>query len=437
MTRTLLLAYFFPPIGGAGSQRSLKLARYLPESGVEVTVVSGMGSSVGRWSPRDETLSRELPSTVDVRRVRAPEPAGSNGWRRQAEKWLTITDPWSRWWVDEVVKEAASVAPEIDVVVASMSPYASAVAAARINATTGLPWVADLRDPWALDEMMIHPTSLHRRHELARMQRLLATAAAIVTTTPEAVNLIRRHMPELGAKPVISITNGFDASDFADAPTPRTDNVLRIAHTGYLHTDTGTRQRQLSAIRTFVGGGRRGVEIMTRSHVYLLEAIARLIERDETYASRIEVHLAGVLSEEDRELAERLPFIRLHGYLTHADAIALMQSSDLLFLPMQKMAPGERSSIIPGKTFEYLAARRRILAAVPEGDARDILVESGVALICEPDDVEAIASAIQGEATRRDGGEPTPQAEEAFIGQYERRVLARRYAELLADCVAR
>ncbi len=69
MSRVVLLAYFFPPIGGAGSQRWLKLAKYLPEFGFEVTVVTGQGRSSGRWSPLDETLAAELPPGMTIRRL--------------------------------------------------------------------------------------------------------------------------------------------------------------------------------------------------------------------------------------------------------------------------------------------------------------------------------------------------------------------------------
>jgi len=120
------------------------------------------------------------------------------------------------------------------------------------------------------------------------------------------------------------------------------------------------------------------------------------------------VHFAGVLSETDRRLAVRCPVSVVHGYLSHAESIALMRSADLLFLPMQNLPPGRRSSTVPGKTYEYLASGRPILAAVPDGDARDILESWPSALICRPDDTDAIASAIAaalaGETDERVGG---------------------------------
>jgi glycosyltransferase involved in cell wall biosynthesis len=109
-----------------------------------------------------------------------------------------------------------------------------------------------------------------------------------------------------------------------------------------------------------------------------------------------------------------------------------MRSADLLFLPMQKMPVGTRSGIVPGKTYEYLAAGRPILGAVPEGDTREILHAAGNAYVCEPDDVKAMARAIESELERRRVEGPAPFAvSPAVLERFERRAQALRYAELL------
>src|SRR5436190_3969705 len=135
-----------------------------------------------------------------------------------------------------------------------MSPYESGGAAMRSSQGSGKPWIADLGDPWALDEMMAFPSAWHRRRETRRMRQLLSSAAAIVMSTPEAVVRIRQAFPELSAKPIVSIPNGFDASDF-EGPLPvREDGAFRIVHTGYLHTELGRRQRRTAAVRRRLGG---------------------------------------------------------------------------------------------------------------------------------------------------------------------------------------
>ena len=125
----------------------------------------------------------------------------------------------------------------------------------RIARAIDRPWVADLGDPWALDEMMIYPSGLHRRLELRLMRRLLGTASAIVMSTPEAERRIRAAFPELEDKIVLTIPNGFDATEFLGEPPARTDGAFRIVHTGYLHTELGQLQRRAALLWRVRGGG--------------------------------------------------------------------------------------------------------------------------------------------------------------------------------------
>ena len=425
----LMIPYHFPPVGGAGAQRSLKFARYLPENGCRPTVVTGSGSTRERWTPTDQTLLNEIPERIRVLRVPGPEPPLPARVMSRLHRWLRIRSPWARWWVDGVATTAA-VAAEPDVVLSSSSPYDSVEAAARVARTLGKPWVADLRDPWALDEMVVYPSRVHRWLEQRRMRRLLGSAAAIVMSTPEAVRQLLEAFPELGDRPVVAIPNGYDADDFVGGVPVRDSARFRIVHTGYLHTELGLEQRRLAPLRRLLGGGCPGVEILTRSHVYLLEAVERLLERDPGLGERLELHFAGVLSETDRALAARCPVAVVHGYVSHAESIGLMRSADLLFLPMQKLPPGRRSSTVPGKTYEYLASGRPILGAVPPGDVRDLLTGSGRGLVVDPDDAGAMVESIAAALERHDRGAPLPVDHEA-VGGFERRVLARTLADLL------
>ena len=424
--RAVLLAYYFPPIGGGGAQRSLKFARYLPEFGCDVTVITGPGTTADRWSPPDQSLMAELP-TMSIHRLPDAEPPPSGRGRARAERWLGLTPPWSRWWTEGIVREGLRLTDEADVIVGSMSPFSTAEAAMALSRELGKPWVADLRDPWALDEMTIYPTVLHRRRELKRMGRLLGTAAKVVANTPEAARRIS-SLPELADTPVVAISNGFDSSDFDRTPPARRNGTFRIVHAGHLHSDVGRWQHRQRS-RRLLGGAIGGVDILPRSHLYLVAAIDRLIERDQSLRSRIEVLLAGTLSSSDLEIAEKSPAVRVLGHLPHQETIALMRSADLLFLPMYKLPVGKRAGIVPGKTYEYLAAQRPILAAVPEGDVREILGRAGSAHICEPDDVEGMAVAIEGQL--RGWNARPARVPRELLACFERRTLAAELATVL------
>lgn len=342
--------------------------------------------------------------------------------------------PFARWWIDGAVELGQAVAA--DVVYASMSPYETATAAARLSARLGRPWVADLRDPWALDEMIVYPTALHRRRELRAMRRVLAGADAVVMNTPEAAERLTAAFPEFAGKRVEVIANGFDPGDFAGPSPERDDDRFRIVHTGYLHTALGRRERSARRLRRLLGGAYGSVDILTRSHVFLLDAIRRLATADPEAAGRIEIHLAGVLSDADLDAAAGAP-VHAHGYVSHAGTVALMRSADLLFLPMHDLAPGQRAGIVPGKTYEYLGARRPILAAVPDGDARDLLQAAGSAYLCRPADVDCMADALGRALEAKRRGETLPPPREDLLRRYERRALTERLASVFAELAGR
>ena len=281
MSSVLFHSYHFPPTGGSGAQRPARFVRYLPEFGYEPLVVTAPRPGEERWTPRDISLAAEVPQGTTVRRLPGPEPASSTGWRHRAERWLRLRDPWTRGWIDGSTRLAveAARAADVDLVYAWMQPYASAEAAAQIAAEIERPWIADLGDPWALDEMMIYPTALHRRLERRLMSRVLESAAAIVMSTPEAARRLRHELPELCDKIVRAVPNGFDSHDFERRAPERDDGVFRIVHTGYLHTDLGYRQHRTASFRRLLGGAAPGVDILSRSHLYLIEAVERVPSR--------------------------------------------------------------------------------------------------------------------------------------------------------------
>jgi glycosyltransferase involved in cell wall biosynthesis len=147
----------------------------------------------------------------------------------------------------------------------------------------------------------------------------------------------------------------------------------------------------------------------------------------------VEFHLAGVLTAADREAVGQSPAVRLLGYTTHAESIQLIRTADLLFLPMQNLPAGVRSTIVPGKTYEYLASGSPILAAVPDGDARDILVEAGNATLCRPDDVDGMAAALADRLERWRAGTAPDRPDPNVVARFEYRHLAGRLAEVFDE----
>lgn len=435
MQRVLWLAYHFPPVGGGGVQRSLKFVRDLRAHGYEAVVVTGPGPAAYHWTPADESFLQEIPPGTSVVRLPTPAPVVTPR-RRRVDRWLGLEPAFSRWWREGALA-AGTELEEVDAVFATLSPYESAEVAIALARCHGVPCVLDLRDPWALDEMTVYPTALHRLREVRRMRAALAAADAVIMNTPEACRAVLERFPELRRSRVVTIPNGFDAQDFAGSDPERSDDRFRIVHTGSLHTEVGVAQRRRGLLRRALGGAEAGVDILTRSHAFLLEAVERVVRADPRSGGAIEVHLAGAFSARDRELLDRRRApVRVHGYLPHADSVTLVRSADLLFLPMQDLPAGRRARIVPGKTYEYLASGRPILAAVPDGDVRDLLSALGHATVCRPGDVDAMAAGIaRGLRLVRENGRAPSRPTPAFAA-FERSALAARLAEVLDLVVA-
>jgi glycosyltransferase involved in cell wall biosynthesis len=256
--------------------------------------------------------------------------------------------------------------------------------------------------------------------------------------TPEAAKRVQTAFPEFRERRVVSITNGFDASDFPLPPPRRDDGVFRIVHSGYLHTGFGLRHRRTRRVRRLLGGlPVRSVDFLTRSHVYLLAAVEAVLRGDPSLVGSVEVHLIGSVTPEDRAVAAPHAFVQFHGYVSHARSTELIRTADLLFLPMQDLPPGVRAGLVPGKTYEYMASGVPILAAVPDGDARDMLVAVGTASLCRPADVDCLAASIRKRIeVWRSGGElASPDA--STLARFERRRLTGEMAALIETVVGR
>jgi glycosyltransferase involved in cell wall biosynthesis len=104
---------------------------------------------------------------------------------------------------------------------------------------------------------------------------------------------------------------------------------------------------------------------------------------------------------------------------------------------MHKIRQGARAGIVPGKTFEYMATGKPILAAVPAGDARDFVQAAGTGLVCDPDDVDAMVRIIRGEIERWETGAPSPAVDAGYVSRFERRVLTQDLAGVLRRAVSR
>jgi len=422
--RALLIAHYFPPDGGPGAQRPISFARHLPAHGVQVTVLTRTAPAQrGMFDPADAAALAGVEARCRI--VRVPVAADMPALLRS----LTVAG-------------AATIAAERpDVVLVTMSPFELWRVGADLGARHRLPVVFDLRDPWALDGVIDYRTRWHWRRELAEMRRMLRAADGVVANTPECRGLFLGAEPALDPARVAVVTNGWDRDDFAP-PLPRVEpgTTLQLSYGGaFLCHELYEHERPLRRLLGWLRHAPEPLQRSGRTPLHLLGAMRRLRERGTAAGAALRLRTIGQVDDHLRRCVRESGVgdaVQLTGYRPHAAVVDELRRADALFLTLHGLPPGHRSRIVPGKTYEYLASGRPILAALPAGDARDLVATSPRAFVADACDEAAIAERLVELHARWRRGEfcepvPAPGCE-----AYERRVLAGALAAFLRRVVA-
>ena len=422
----LLLAHYFPPDGGPGAQRPISFARHLPDHGARCTVLTR--SPPRQRGPFDPADAAAL-ATVE-RRCRIVRTDAAMATLPALLHALAATG------------QAAIAADRPDVILVTMSPFELWPVAAKLGARHGIPVVADLRDPWALDGVQDHRTWWHWRREVRAMRAMLRAADGVVANTAECRTLFCQLERQLAPERVAVVTNGWDADDFAPpSPELTPGRTLRLVHGGsFLCQELYAHERPL---RRLLGGLRHRPEpIQTsgRTPRHLLRALRWLRDRGEPAGNEVHFTAIGMVDDAlNRCVRESgvADAVELAGYRPHTEVVSAMRQADALFLTLHGLPAGHRSRIVPGKTYEYLAAGRPILAALPAGDARALVQPSPRACVADACDDAAIAARRTQLHARWRAGEFRGAASPPDCAALERRVLAGRLADFLRQVVAR
>ncbi|MBN1541824.1 glycosyltransferase [candidate division KSB1 bacterium] len=361
MKKVLMLCYYFPPLGLAGTQRAAKFARYLPEFGWQPTVVTV--KPIAYWA-QDPTLLQETATTRVIRteswdpqrwlaRLRPSQPAGpvagsSTGVLSFVNEHLLplIVQPDAKiGWKGAVLRTVNRLMREesFDALFSTSPPHSAQLIAAEIKRRTALPWVADFRDSWSGSAVVREPTPWHRRVNLRNQRRVARLADAVIAVTPT----IQRQMQALGARQCLYLPNGFDSADFP-VPRRRVDNRFVLCHCGTI--------TEFSRPDT------------------LLQAVKRLKQLRPDTAARLVLRFVG--HDLTGKLNEWIAENGLHsqvkrcGYLPHRQALQELVDADALLLIARGRAD---AAFVPGKTFEYLGSKKPILVISDVPDTLDLL----------------------------------------------------------------
>jgi hypothetical protein len=435
--RVLLVSHNFPPTGSGGVHRPVKFARYLRDFGWEVEVLTVRDI---RYHAYDPSLLDEIPN-VPVHRAGSLEPLRLNwllGWRppplpsppesfadleRRAagnaarpasaagRLYKTLADhlflPDTQiGWVPFALARAMRLLRRrrFDVVLTTSPPESCHLVGLALKLMTGCRWVADFRDAWSRHHLRRGLFAYHRWVNELLEKWVLRRADGVIANTEG----MAPAMESLAGRPLslLVLRNGFDPADF-DEPLPaaRADDYVMV-HNGSFR------------------GGRRARTI--------LEGFAGARVRSPEFAARARLYLLGINRSDDLALAEELGLADVvfpAGYVRHADAMRACLGADLLVLAMSRE---EGASLVPGKLYEYLGAGRPILAAIPPGEAANIISGTTAgATVVAPDTPAAVADGFLACFSAAAGDEKQYETKAGVTDTYNRRTQVAVLAEFL------
>lgn len=354
MKRVLMIAFHFPPVAmGSGHLRTLGFVRYLPALGWEPTVLSASAAAFPRVDAENVKL---IPDNCRVHRAFALDVRRHLSISGKYPGFLAQPDGWASWWPAAVIQGLWLIRQHRVSAIWSTYPIMTAHCVAyTLSRLSGLPWIADFRDPVSSSVEAENSFSVASQHRWER--RVLHRATRNVFTTSGAQAACAARYPELHrAGKLAVIGNGYDEAEFAEMPPPssrRPGKPLVLLHSGALYPDG-------------------------RDPFPFFEALARLKAAGKGGPDKFRVVLrASSCETRYRQEIDRLgiaDIVTLAPPIGNREALVEQSSADALLL----FQGSQFDRQIPAKLYEYLRIGRPIFALIGEsGDTAALLREAG------------------------------------------------------------
>jgi len=417
--KVLIITYYWPPAGGSGVQRWLKFVKYLQNFDVEPIVYTVDNAN---YPKEDKTLLQEVPTNIKILKQPIWEPTNLLFWKKkEAQKsdvsnavnngFLSfirgnffIPDP-KIFWVNSSVKFLHQYLKEnkVDVVISTGPPHSMHLIAQKLKQKTNIKWIADFRDPWSnlyYNEEFKQLSFAKKKNEKLE-NSVFKNADCILTVS----NSLKKEFDQKATR-VEVITNGFD-DEVVTNTLITLDEKFSISYIGLLPKQSNPK--------------------------LLFKVLSTLCAEDTDFKANLKLNFIGDISEDVKKeiinynLLENTNFI---GYVSHKEAIAYQRKAQVLLLLIPNVA--KSGGILTGKLFEYLTAKRPILAMGPEtGDLSEILKNTSSGVVVDFDNEAKLTSEIRNLYQQYKTGDL--QVNSKNIDEFHRKELTKSLSEIIKN----
>lgn len=436
--KILIVSYHFPPDSRVGAVRPAKFAKYLARFGWKPYVLTIGTKYIQVPEPQraEELQSVPIirtavwPTLIEVllrlrRRLARRQPTGPSAKTVESRP---PTRPWTLvrrllhfssefpdnevgWVIPAVWRGFWLVRRErISMVMVSAPPRSSVFIGMILSWLTGARLITDLRDPW----MHHDPLVLEERHEASVVRlkewlerRLMERSHDVITTADRYTGFLREHYPSIAGRKFHTITNGYDAEDFERLGPVTPDTTFTLSYLGTFY--------------------------WSRTPRPLLAALSELIANAVLPRWLLRVNFIGTVTVAEGETVEDLvrdygleDCVAIQGVVPYQRALVEMKKSAVLVL----LAPEAQNYGIPAKTFEYIGMGKPILCLGDKGATSDLIRQSGTGLVVDPQNIKAIAAAIETLFVAWQSGESVLSDFDKTV--FERSALTRELIDIIA-----
>ncbi len=406
--RLLMVAYHFPPLrGSSGIQRTLRFVQHLPKFGWEPLVLT---ASPRAYEDTSDDQLAEVPAGTVVERAFALNTARHLSLFGRYPGALALPDRWATWRWGAVAAGMAMIRRYRPDAIWSTYPIATAhVIGSTLARKSGLPWIADFRDPMAQDGYPSDPRAWRAYREIE--ENALRQARRVVFTTPGCAQLYRDRYPDIPADRSVIIENGYDEETFARAeagrgPAPAAGGRFVLLHSGVIYPD----ERDPRPLFAALGLLKKSGALSAAGFCLRLRASAYDAMLAELAATNDVVDLVSI--------EPAIPYHAALEEMLSVDGLLILQASNC-------------NQQIPAKLYEYVRAGRPVLALTdPVGDTASTLRGAGLTSIARLDDVAAIVEALPAFVARVRAGRES-SATPSAVASASREGRAKTFAALL------